>query len=155
MATQVKWDTRQFDARMKEWQRKLQVGYAKGIANALGALLDDCTIEPPTTPVKTGTLRGSGSYFVNNKLIATTEEAAAGHPAAMPTPATTDSVTLDPNKVIGRAGFNTSYAKKVHEVPMNFQEPEAGNKYMEAKMRTHGADYIKTAANVAKAEVGM
>ena len=155
MASRVTFDTRQFDDRMREFRRRIMTGYVKGMARALGQLLSDCTMEPPTTPKDTGTLRGSGSYFVNNKLIATTEEASAGDPEANPTPATTDSVALDPNKVIGRAGFNTSYAKKVHEVPMNFQEPDAGNKYMEAKMRAHGAEYIETAATIAKAETGM
>lgn len=155
MATQVKWDTRQFEQRMKEWERRLRAGYAKGLGQALGSLLNDCTTEPPTTPIKTGTLRGSGSYFVNNKLIATTKKVAAGHAEAKPTPATTDSVALDPNKVIGRAGYNASYAKKVHEIPMNFTDPDAGNKYMEAKMRAHSVTYIATAARVAKADVGM
>lgn len=120
----------------------------KGMGRAMLDLMNDCIMEVPTVPLKEGWLRGSASVFVQNKLIATGE----GFPNAKGGKANKshhESISVD--KFVGVIGFNTPYAARVHEVPMNFTEPSSGNKYLESKIITKKKHYIKVIANTIKA----
>ena len=79
-------------------------------------VLNDCINKPPTVPYHYGVLRASGTYQV------------------MP-------ASLQSLKII--AGFNTAYAAHVHQVPMNFREPSAGNYYLSSKLTQYGRSYIR------------
>jgi hypothetical protein len=121
----------------------------RGMGQAGLQWLHDAIQEPPTVPIDTGDLRGSGTVFLQGQLLGTS-------PAQGPnaTPATDDDVRPDAGEILVRVGFNKPYAAKWHEVPANFQEPSAGNKYLEAKAAAHGKEYLQTAADVARGEIG-
>ena len=120
-----------------------------GLGRAMLDLMNDCVMEVPTVPLREGFLRGSASIFVQNKLIATGE----GLPNAKGGEANKshhESISVD--KFVGVIGFNTPYAARVHEVPMNFTEPSSGNKYLESKMITKRNHYMKVVANTIREE---
>lgn len=88
--------------------------------------------EPRTPPLKTGTLKGSGSAFVGSKLVGTTPSEGGN-----PTPATASNA---PTPTTVHWVYNTDYATKMHEWPRAYSElsQEAGaidNKWMEAHIR--------------------
>ncbi len=148
-------DTSRFVNGLKRWQTSYAAAARIGLGQAAAQVLNDSVMEPPTVPIDTGTLRGSGSFFVDGKLGGTTEDQAAGQPNAQPTPAISDDFKPAPGKIVARMGYNTPYAARVHEEPMQFQDPDAGNKYLESKLREHGREYIETAAQIAKQRMGM
>lgn len=100
----------------------------KGIAVASMALLQDSIMEVPKVPHDEGTLRGSGSVHVNGKLEATSEDLADG---GNPTPFTSGiSGDRVRDAVVGRVGFNTPYATRLHEAEEGivFHETGTGGK---------------------------
>jgi hypothetical protein len=120
-----------------------------GLGRAMLDLMNDCVMEVPTVPLREGFLRGSASIFVQNKLIATGE----GLPNAKGEEANkSHHVSISVDKFVGVIGFNTPYAARVHEVPMNFTEPSSGNKYLESKMITKRNHYMKVVANTIREE---
>lgn len=82
----------------------------RGAGKAASALLNDTITDFPQTPLDEGTLRGSGSVFVQNELTQT-----APSTGGTPTPATVGDETLTPDVVTAVVGFNTPYAAYQHE----------------------------------------
>jgi len=118
---------------------------AKGLGVAMLDLKNDCFNEVPTVPLKEGWLRGSGSIFVQNKLIETTEN--------MPTSkagfANRDySEGISMGSFVGVIGFNTPYAARMHEgIGLHFTEPSSGAKYLESKLHRKKDVYIADIAD--------
>jgi len=123
----------------------------RGMGQAALQWMNDCVMEPPTVPIDTGTLRSSGSVFLQGVLLAANPPQG---PSPAPTPATDDDLRPAADQILARVGFNTPYAAKWHEVPANFREPSAGNKYLEAKAAAHAEEYFQIAADVARKEIG-
>ena len=45
-----------------------------------------------------------------------------------------NTISIKKTEIIGFIGINEPYAAKWHEIPANFTEESAGNKYLESKM---------------------
>lgn len=116
----------------------------KGLARACFNLLRDCIMVIPTVPLKEGWLRGSGSIFVQNKLVGTSE----GMPGAKAGKAEKKhSEEVGRNQTYGMVAFNTPYASRLHEgVDFQFTEPSSGAKFLEDKIKTRRQMYMKTIA---------
>lgn len=137
MKFDIKLDDKEFKKNFKKFVKITEEQIIKGLTTAGGMLLRDCIMERPTVPIKEGTLRGSGSVVVEGVLKRTSKEFGyeKGNPA-----------TIDNRRANARTatvGFNTPYAIRTHEVPMNFTEPSAGNKWMENKLKRYKKDYMK------------
>ena len=97
----------------------------KGLFNAGGEMLRDADKEIPMTPFKYGDLRGS-KIVENPKITA--------------------------NEISVTAGYNISYAAKLHEMPKtqadrtNWSLPGSGNKFLESKMVRNKEKYMKIVA---------
>jgi len=122
-------------------------GMRTGLAQAGMALLRDCVMDEPTVPLKEGTLRGSGSVFVNNELVQTS----VGFPGAEAgTPCTDHQERIPQENMVAVVGFNTPYAEYIHEGVrldgthkiVNWSEPGSGKKFMESKLLKYGKKYI-------------
>ena len=114
----------------------------KGVAKAGLQLMSDCVMISPTVPIKEGYLRGSGSVFVQNKLI---RVSAYGKPGKANS---SFSESIPGGVVEAVVGFNTPYAAKMHEgVDFHFSEPSAGPKYLESKMVSQKEIYMEIVAN--------
>lgn len=109
----------------------------RGTGKAASQLLNDATMEIPATPLEEGTLRGSGSAFVNNKLVAVNPPQGGN-----PTPATEDNEPVPADMFVGVVGFNTPYAAYQHEGErkdgthkvQNYTDSGAGAKFLEKKL---------------------
>ncbi|MFA4971865.1 MAG: hypothetical protein WC683_04580 [bacterium] len=149
---QIKWDTSQWRNGLKIAKDKMAAAGLQAVGKAGLQLMNDCLMESPTIPLKSGLLRSSGSVFAQQKRIATSPRAggAGGNPAQ------DHGEGLDPEGVfVSRVGWNTAYAAKTHEKPMQFTEPSAGNKWMESKMASHAQDYIRLAAEHFRKAMGL
>lgn len=168
-------DTRQFDRDMQRLVKNaMPEAIRKGLGEAGAMLMNDALTEQPTAPMYDyshrsaqdqwkdkkkskgripvgGLLRGSGSAFVDNKLVATTPKVNnKGRPAK------SHNEYLSSNVHIGVVGFNTMFAARVHELPKssNWSTPGSGPKFLESKATRNKEKYIKRVANVLKKEVG-
>ena len=129
----------------------------RGGGKAGTKLLNDATIEEPITPVDEGTLRGSGSVFVNNELTTTTPNRGGN-----PTPATVGDDKLDDAAISVSVGFNTPYAAYQHEGQRddgthqveNYTEPTSGAKFLEKPLIENKDDYIKIVQAEIKGAIG-
>ena len=92
-------------------------------------VINDSINETPTVPIRTGKLRSSGTFEVFG----------GAHWRYC-------KVT---------AGFNTSYAAKVHQIPMTFREPSAGNYFLSSKLSRHGREYVEAWAACVSHRLGM
>lgn len=143
-----KLDSKDFDDKMRKligsvMPEKIE----KGIGVAMLDLLNDCIMEVPTVPLREGWLRGSGSIFVQNKFIRTSEGIGEGKPKF----ANKNYSSFMPKYVYeGVIGFNAPYAARTHEIPMKFVEPSSGNKYLESKLLTKRAVYVGDIADTIK-----
>jgi hypothetical protein len=118
-----------------------------GMGQAGMQLMSDASIELPTTPHKTGRLRGSGSTFVGKKLQGVSPDNSVLNNG---TPATVNSMPLEDEKefLVATVGFNTEYATIVHEgVHLNFSQPGAGAKFLEKKAVERKDLYMRIVAN--------
>lgn len=141
-------DVHVFKLRLTDLQRRLLPQAALvGVARAGMALLNDSLQRPPTPPIQTGRLRESGSMIAGT-TVQTTPQHGHGTPCTDPQPQA-------PGKAVALVGFNTPYAAKVHNVPMNFREPDSGNHYLQGKMRNYREDYMAVAGKAIKNELGM
>jgi hypothetical protein len=88
-----------------------------------------CYTEPPTVPMRTGALRGSGGAYVQGMLV----QRGDGPDTYAPPP----RISVPPGYVTGTVAFNAPYAAIVHEgINMkNFTTPGSGPKYLESKLR--------------------
>lgn len=117
------------------FKNKSQETIDGALANAGLALLNwiikGSTKETRQPPIDTGLLWGSGSVFVNDKLIGISPPV-----NGQGTPNTDYSPMTTKNKPIMTVGFNTSYAAAVHEKTYNLgkrsrEQKDAGNKFLE------------------------
>lgn len=118
-----------FDIKFKRVTEEIIKRAIEGMGQAGAQLLNDCVMLTPTVPIKEGWLRGSGSVFVDDKLVMVSKEGKAGL-------ANTDSPGMKKNDaIVVVVGFNTPYAHRLHEgIGFKFSEPSAGPKYLESKM---------------------
>lgn len=148
--TEFKLDTSMFDEKFKKLMRStIPELQERGMGRAMIALLGDCVMETPTVPVKEGTLRGSGSIFVQNEFIKDSSDlpkAKAGKAVK------NNAEPIKPHKLVGVVGFNTPYAAKMHENNYNFTEPSSGPKYLESKLIRNGKHYMKEIADTIRGE---
>lgn len=129
----------------------------RGAGKAASALLNDTMMEMPATPLEEGTLRGSGSVFVQNALTET-----APNVGGTPTPATIGDETLTPDVITAVVGFNTDYAAYQHEgvradgthVVQNYTHSGTGKKFLEKKLFDNEDDYVAIVANEVKGAMG-
>lgn len=113
----------------------------KALTQAGLMLLRDSIMEQPTVPLDEGTLRGSGSVFVEGVNTYTSQEYAEG---GTPDPATMHGKEHGQDMIECVVGFNTPYAAHLHEHPeYNFQEESAGGKYLETPWLTNGKLYFQ------------
>ncbi len=114
----------------------------RGMGKAGLVLMNDCLRQVPTVPKDEGTLRGSGSVFVDNKLIKTSADMGNGG-----TPATAMSDAVKQGVSVATVGFNTPYAARLHEHPeFEFKEPSAGGKFEEEPMNRNRMKYMQIVA---------
>jgi hypothetical protein len=90
-------------------------------------------------PVLTGTLRGSGSVFVGDKLIKTTGDSA--------------NTSYSGKDKVTTIGFNTEYAAKLHETEwkpglVSIQSGDVGNKFIESHLKSDGEAWLKFVATL-------
>jgi len=143
MSMRFQLDTQNFDKKMQRLiKHTIPSLVEKGMGRAMLSLMNDCILEVPTVPLKEGWLRGSGSVFVQNKLVGTS-------PHGRPGRAVTAHIEPPrPHTWIGAIGFNTPYAARLHEgLGFTFTEPSAGPKYLESKLLQHRNDYIAEVAD--------
>lgn len=111
----------------------------RGMGKAVTQALTDATTEIPATPHLTGQLRGSGSAFVNNKVVAQNQDI-----SGKGTPATTHTESLPSEQIVGLVGFNTVYAHRMHEgVGFHFKTAGTGAKFLETKFLTNRDVYYQ------------
>lgn len=116
----------------------------QGAGQAASALLNDAITKSPAVPEDEGTLRGSGSAFVNNNLVDTAKDV-GGHP----TPASKLDDPIVPGTITGTVGFNTPYAAYQHEGErqdgthkvQNYTHSGTGAKFLEKPLFENAQDY--------------
>lgn len=133
---------------MRELLRQFPEAGTKAVGAAGQQLLNDAVMEVPTVPIDTGRLRESGSVLVAGLTPFTSNQGKG-------TPNVDNPAPPPARKFVAYVGYNTPYACVVHERPMKFTDPSAGNKYLEAKMRAHAGEYAHVAAVRMRRELGM
>lgn len=149
-----------FDRGIDEYIRRLRIAAKRGMARAAFNCLRDCVMDMPQVPLDEGTLRGSGSAFVDNELVATSEQ--FGGSGAKPTPATSLGEPLKPGFIRGAVGFNTPYAAYQHEgaredgshVVKNYSHSGTGAKFLERKLIENHAAYVGEVHDAIEEEFG-
>jgi len=133
MAGGIKWDEAKAE-KMRQRLDKLAAGYSSATFRAAGQVaqqvINDAINIVPTVPLRTGNLRSSGTFEV------------------FPGGLTWRSVRLV-------VGFNTPYAAKVHQFPMHFREPGAGNYFLSSKLQRFRAQYIRVWGDKVARLLGM
>lgn len=122
------------------------------MGRAASQLLNDCIFEIPTVPLREGWLRGSGSVFVNNKLIAISPHGKSGKAA------TVSAEAIESGDLVGLCVFNAPYAARLHEgVGFKFREPSSGPKFLESKLIGNQDVYFEIIAKAIreKAKLGL
>lgn len=146
----IHFDSSDFDKKFKHIiETAIPSLIEKGLGVAMLDLMNDANNMVPTVPLKEGTLRGSVSIFVQNKLAATGE----GLPGAKAGKANTDHTeAIGGTEYVGVIGYNVPYAAKQHEgIDFKHTEPSSGPKYLESKMLTRKDVYMKDIADTIKA----
>lgn len=144
-----------FEQGCDEYMHRYLAGARRGLEKAGFQLMADAVMDAPTVPLDEGTLRGSGSVFVGNDLIATSEALAAVKGGGKPTPATELGEQLAEGTLRATVGFNTAYAAAMHEgTTLNFQHDGSGAKFLEQKVVERHDDYMQIIANEVEKEVG-
>jgi hypothetical protein len=119
-----------------------------GVGRAMLQLKTDTMTQIPTVPIREGFLRGSASIHVQSQElpVPSTPKKSGG---LCPTTKKVQGyqIPLQSNKIIGLIGFNVPYAARMHEVPANFSDREAGNKYLESKMANNKMIYKQIIVN--------
>ena len=143
---ELNFDFSDFNTKFKKITEQVVPELAEdGLGRAMLQLLNDCVMEVPTVPLKEGWLRGSGSIFVQNKLMGISSFGKSGK-------ANTEHIEgINFNQLVGVIGFNTPYASKMHEgVDFHFTDPSSGAKYLESKLHRNGERYMLIIANTIK-----
>lgn len=126
---------------------KTRAGVEMGLGRAMLQLKNDMVMQRPTAPIDEGFLRGSTSIFVQNKHV-DVPMAAGEKPDKQ---LLNYEIPIKKSEFVGIIGVNVPYAARWHEVPAHFQEPSAGNKYLESKMANNKMIYTKIIVNTIKA----
>lgn len=140
--------TRKLASLDKEVQNKI---LPKALGQAGMQLLRDSVMRGPSVPFDEGTLQGSGSVFVAQDRVGTSEMMRAASPGAKPTPATVNNTPDGSDNRVAVIGFNTPYAASLHEHPeYNFQQKKGGEggKYLETPLIERRNVYMKVVADV-------
>ncbi len=125
--------------------KKKMAAIEKGMGRAGLLLLGDASTETPKTPHDKGTLRGSGSVHVQNKLVGVSP------PEGDASPATDISEPLSQGTITVTVGFNTPYAARLHEHPeYQFKESGTGGKFLERPMAENAKLYLKEVARTVR-----
>jgi len=141
MNLKIDFKLKEINIGLKGYSRQFLNRAKKGMGQAGFNLLRDCVMERPTVPLKEGTLRGSGSVIVESKLFKVSPYGKKGTPA-------TSHNNRERGMITATVGFNTPYAKRLHEHPdYKFSEPSAGAKYLEKKLTRFKNDYFETIAS--------
>ena len=141
-------DKTDFDRKMKRLvAQAIPAELEKGMGRAVSQLLNDSVMQAPTVPLKEGTLRGSGSVFVQNKLV----QVSPFH-KSKGKPAREDARKIGQTETLGVVGFNTPYAARLHEGVgiEHWSEPGSGKKYLETKLANNRRTYMKIVADTLK-----
>jgi hypothetical protein len=159
MQPRVKLDTTAATKSLQTLENAYVAALAEGLGQAGGMLLNDAVMELNTVPLDTGFLRGSGSFFVNGKLV---------HANSGGSPATNLENTGDERlgRMVLVVGFNTVYAAVMHEGgwqtgPLagvqikNYHEAGSGKFYLLSKIVAHQKQYVEIAVAHARAKMGM
>ena len=145
----VTFDDREFRRNLKKLQKQLTPkGIEQGLAQAGLQLMSDAIDEAPSVPLDESTLQGSGSVFVGNKLIGTSQDRAGGK--GKPTPNRHLSGADQRQETVATVGFNTPYAARLHEHPeFAFQQNKGheGGKFLEYKLFANGKRYFDIVAH--------
>lgn len=134
-------ETRSLKIGLSRLARRNETLMHKACGEAAQNWVRDTSMVIPTTPLRTGYLRGSISAFVNHRLVTTSRK-------VLGKPATTDNAggVVDKDHWLITVGANTPYARKHHEVPANFRQPGSGNQYIRAKLALRGKTYMEIIA---------
>lgn len=139
-------NTIDFDKKFKRLVEKaMPEAMHRGMGIAVNQLMNDTVMEEPAVPLEDGTLRGSGSGFVDKKLVGTTKDLGKDG-----TPSTTHNESIKADAITGIVGFNTPYAARHHEVPANFKTAGTGNDYLRAKLIRNRVRYMGNVADEIK-----
>lgn len=141
-----------FEQSFRKLSQQMQTDFArKGMKQAGLLLMRDAVMAVPMVPLDEGTLKGSGSAFVDNALVGTSEDMAGG---GSPTPMTSLGEALTPGHVMATVTFNTAYAARMHEgVEYNFQHSGHGAKFLEQKLAERGDMYIAAVRDAIEQEM--
>lgn len=129
--------------KMIKTNKKIMGLAEKGVGKAMLQLKSDMILQAPTAPLKEGYLRGSTSIFLQNRKIDTPDVAGEKKDKQV----TSYKISIAKTEIVGVIGLNVPYAARWHEVPANFSEPSAGNKYLESKMANNKLTYKKIITN--------
>lgn len=144
MSKEFEIDFSEFNKGLKKATDLMIDGAKEGMGVAGMQLLNDAVMEEPTVPHKEGFLRGSGSIFVDDKLIGVSNH---GDNSL----STTDhNEKLDKDEIVAIVGFNAPYAMKLHEAEPGsviFTEPSAGSKYLTKKLSNNRKIYFQIISN--------
>jgi hypothetical protein len=148
MKIEIKFDPSNFLKGLDMANKIVLEAVERGVGVAMLSMLGDCINESPTVPLKEGWLRGSGSVFVQNKFIDSSEKMAT---AKAKFALTAHSEPIQKEETVGVIGFNAPYASRLHEgIDFHFTEPSSGPKYLEAKMHSNKERYMKIVAEEVK-----
>jgi len=145
----IVFDDRAFRADLTKLLKKLTPkGVKQGLGQAGLQLMTDAIDLPPKVPLDEGTLQGSGSVLVGNKLVDTSRQRASA--GGNPKPLTRLSGMEKPGEHIATVVFNTVYAERLHEHPgYEFQRQKGGEggKFLEYKLYAYGQRYYGIVAH--------
>lgn len=144
MSAEFEFDFSEFNKEFKKIDKLIIKAIKDGMTVAGIQLMNDAMMEEPTVPHKEGYLRGSGSVFVQNKMVGKSTQ---GNNRDVNT---NMSEEIPNNTIMVVVGFNTPYAARWHEVEpgtVTFQEPSAGPKFLEKKLVQNKKTYFKIVAN--------
>lgn len=124
--------------------KEMKQAAERGMAKAVLQLMDDTIEEYPGIPQDEHVLRASGSAFVNNRLVGTSNDNGIGQPIVQ------SEDELGPNKIVGAVIFGTPYAAYQHEgvrydgshVVKNYTTAGTGPKFLESKLFHNTDKYL-------------
>lgn len=130
MAEGIKWSGQdRFFGRLDKLARSYPGATDRCAARVGTQVLHDAINEVPTVPIRTGKARSSGTFEVFGGAL------------------------WRYAKLI--VGFNVSYGARIHQIPMRFREPSAGNYFLSAKLQRHKRDYVESWAACVSRRLGM
>lgn len=106
---------REFRDGMRQIQARVQKAKREGMEKAALALMTDCVMEEPKAPHNYGTLRASGSVFVNDEFVQAhvfPVDGGGDQPAPLTELTTPERVA---SELRGTVAFNQPYAANLHE----------------------------------------